>query len=403
MALSRRKFMQSAGVAGIGAFAAPLIAGRGSEAMAATLAEPGFYPGMAPSALNPAVADRLAYHARFKTGIRLDSNENPNGPGAHALEAVRAMFAEANRYPDAQEEDLQAAVAKARGVKPENVLMGAGSGEILRSASYAFTGPGKALVMASPTFETPGGFSESVGAEVRRIPVDKDLKLDLQRMLEAVTGAGLVYFCNPNNPTATVVGSSQFKEFIAQVNKKSPGTMIMMDEAYHEFVEDPSYATSIPISLENPTVFTVRTFSKVFGMAGMRAGYAIARPEVLRPMAKHKLASAVNVLASAAGVATLSDQAHINSEVKLNKDAKAFTVKALASMGFKAADSQANFIMVPIGRDSRAFKDACAKQGILVGRPFPPLTTHARISIGTMDEMKKAVEVFKSVLGSAAN
>ena len=403
MALSRRKFMQAAGVGGLGALATPLIAARGNEALAAALAEPGFYPGMAPAAINAALEERVAYRAKFKTGIRLDSNENPNGPGTRALEAVRNLFSEANRYPDSQEDELRAAVAKARGVKDENVLMGCGSGEILRSASYAFTGPGKALVMASPTFETPGGFSESVGAEVRRIPVDKDLKLDLQRMLDAVSGAGLVYFCNPNNPTATVVGASQFKEFITQVNRKNPDCMIMMDEAYHEFVEDPAYTTSIPISLENPRVFTVRTFSKVFGMAGLRAGYAIARPETLRPMAKHKLSSAVNVLAAAAGMATLPDQAHINSEVKLNKEAKAYTVKALASMGFKAADSQANFIMVPINRDSRAFKDACARQGILVGRAFPPLTTHSRISIGTMDEMKKAVEVFKSVLGNAAN
>jgi histidinol-phosphate aminotransferase len=179
--------------------------------------------------------------------------------------------------------------------------------------------------------------------------------------------------------------------------------MILMDEAYHEYVEDPNYSTSIPVSMDNPKVFTVRTFSKVFGMAGLRAGYAIGRPEALAPMGKHKLSSGVNVLAAACGIATLPDQAHINAEIKVNRDAKSYTVKAFEAMGFKPSASQANFIMVPIGRDSRAFKDACAKQGVLVGRPFPPLTTHARISIGTMDEMKKATEVFKSVLGSAAN
>ncbi len=400
MALSRRNFVKAAGVGGIGALATPLIAARGSEALSAAWAEPGFYPG---AVLDSAVEERVGYRSRFATAIRLDSNENPNGPGRAALEAVRAMFTEANRYPDGQEGDLQAAVAKHQKVGENNVLMACGSGEILRSACYAFTGPGKSLVTASPSFETPVGFAESMGAQVHKVPVDKDLRLDLQQMLDKVQGAGLVFFCNPNNPTATVHGASVVKDFIAQVNRRNPDCMIMMDEAYHEYVEDPNYATSIPISLDNPKVFTVRTFSKVFGMAGLRAGYAIGRPEALRPMGRHKLSSGVNVLASAAGIATLPDQAHITTEITVNREAKAYTVKALESMGFKASASQANFIMVPVGRDTRAFKDACAKQGILVGRPFPPLTTHSRISIGTMDEMKKAVEVFKSVLGNAAN
>src|SRR6185436_8275622 len=139
MALSRRKFMQSAGVAGLGAFATPLISGRGNEALAATLTEPGFYPGAAPSVF-AAAEERVAYRAMFKTGIRLDSNENPNGPGKAALDAVRAMFTESNRYPDGTEDELRSAVAKHQKVKDENVLMACGSGEILRSACYAFTG-----------------------------------------------------------------------------------------------------------------------------------------------------------------------------------------------------------------------------------------------------------------------
>lgn len=400
MHLSRRNFVKAASVGGIGALTARFISARGNEAMAAALAEPGFYPG---AFSDTAVAERLGYRARFANAIRLDSNENPNGPGKAALDAVRAMFTESNRYPDSQEGELAAAIAKHRKVSESNVLTACGSGEILRSACYAFTGPGKALVMGSPTFETPGGFAESMGAEVRRVPVDKDLRLDLQQMLDKVSGAGLVFFCNPNNPTGTVHGAAAVKDFIAEVNKRNPGCMILMDEAYHEYVEDPAYATTIPIALDNPTVFTVRTFSKVFGMAGLRAGYAIGRPEAIRPMARHKLSSGVNVLAAACGIATLPDQAHINSEIKVNRDARAFTVKAFESMGFKPASTQANFLMVPINRDSRAFKDACAKHGVLVGRPFPPLTTHARISIGTMDEMKKATDVFRQVLSGAAN
>jgi len=400
MTLSRRNFVRAAGVGGIGALATPLIGARGSEALSAVWAEPGFYPG---ATLMSAAEERLAYRTKFADAVRLDSNENPNGPGTRALEAVRAMFTESNRYPDTQEGDLVAAIAAHQKVKTENVLAACGSGEILRSACYAFTGPGKALVTASPSFETPVGFSTSMGAEVRQVQVDGNLKLDLAKMLDRVEGAGLVFLCNPNNPTATVHGASVIKDFIAQVNRRAPDCMILVDEAYHEYVGDPNYATSIPLALDNPKVFTVRTFSKVFGMAGLRAGYAIGRPEALRPMARHKLGSGVNVLASAAGIATLPDTAHIQHEVRVNTDAREFTRKAFASMGFTAPASNANFIMVPIGRDTRAFKDACAKHGILVGRPFPPLTTHSRISIGTMDEMKRAVDVFKQVFSGAAN
>ena len=401
MTLSRRNFVRAAGVGGIGALATPLIAARGSEALRGAWLEPELANGILGGMFEH--EERAPYRIASPDAIQLDSNENPNGPGKVALEAVRAMFGEANRYPDVRSDDLQRAVADHQKVSPQNVLMGCGSGEILRVAVYAFTGPDRALVTAAPSFEDPVRHAEMTKAPVRAVPVDGNLKIDMARMLDQVQGAGLVFLCNPNNPTATVHGASAVKDFIAEVNKRAPDCYIMVDEAYHEYVEDPSYATSIPIALDNPRVFTVRTFSKVFGMAGLRAGYAIGRPETLRQMSRHRLGSNINVLAAAAGIATMPDQAHINSEVKLNRDAKQFTVKAFESMGFKPGNSQANFIMVPIGRDSKTFKDECAKHGILVGRPFPPLTTHLRVSIGTMEEMKKAADVFKQVLSGAAN
>jgi histidinol-phosphate aminotransferase len=177
----------------------------------------------------------------------------------------------------------------------------------------------------------------------------------------------------------------------------------MVDEAYHEYVDDPGYASMLPLAVEDPKVIVVRTFSKVYGMAGLRAGYVVGRPETLRQMQRYRLPNSVNVLAAAAAISTLPDTAHLEREKQLNHAARAFTVKALDGMGFKAAPSNTNFIMVPIGRSSVAFKDACAKHGVLVGRPFPPLDNHARISIGTMEEMKKAVEVFKQVLSASAN
>ena len=402
MRLSRRSFVKAASVSGMGAFAAPLIAARGSEALRDGILSPSFSPA---STIRGTFEEdeRAPYRLAAPVAVRLDSNENPNGPGAVALEAIKAMFGEASRYPDTQDLDLQAAIAKHVGVAPENVLIGCGSSEVLRMGMYAFTSPQRALVTALPSFEDPVRHAEITGAQVRAVPVDAQLKLDLGQMLDQSSSAGMVFFCNPNNPTATVHGDAAVREFINGVNRRAPDCVVLMDEAYHEYVDDKTYKTAIPLALERPNVIVSRTFSKVFGMAGLRAGYAVGQPETLARMKRHKLGSNVNVLAAAAGVATLTNEAHIKREVQLNRAAREFTRKAFADMGFKSGESNANFIMVPIGRDSKVFKDAVARHGFLIGRAFPPLTTHTRVSIGTMAEMKKAVEVFRQVLTSAAN
>lgn len=396
MSVSRRTFVKAAGVGGLGAFAAPLIAGRGSEATR-ELYEAGI---VRPDVTFPA-DDRARARRAAPAAIRLDSNENPNGPGTAVLDAIRDMFGEASRYPDAPSDDLRAAIAKHFGVTTDNVLLGCGSGEVLRMSVYAYTAPDRALVTAAPSFEDPVKHAVMTRAEVRDVPVDSGLALDLPRMLDKTPGAGLVYVCNPNNPTATVHGFAAVRDFIADTNRRSPNTTILVDEAYHEFVEDPSYSTAVPLAMDNPRVVIARTFSKVFGMAGMRIGYAIARKETIDELRKQRLPNNVNVLSAAGALRALDDTAHIKEQVALNRAAREFTRKAFESWGYKPGLSQANFIMVPIGRDAKAFKEACAKQGILVGRAFPPLTTHARISIGTMDEMKRAVGVFQQVLSSA--
>jgi len=401
MFLSRRSFVKAASVTGLGALTAPLIAARGSEALRDGIFET--EPFGTAGATRFASDERASYRTALPGAIRLDSNENPNGPGQTALDAIRAMFGEAPRYPDVPGDDLRQAIARHNKVAPENVLIGCGSGEILRMAVYAFTSPQRALVTGAPSFEDPVKHAEITRAPVRAIPVDSQLRLDIGRMLDETTGAGLVFLCNPNNPTATVHGAATVRDFIAQTNRRAPDCVVMVDEAYHEYVDEPTYATSIPLALENPKVITVRTFSKVFGMAGLRAGYVIGRPETLKELQRHRLPNNINVLAAASAIATLPDTAHVQREQQLNREAREFTRKALEAMGYKSGVSNTNFIMVNIGRDSKGFKDACAKHGILVGRPFPPLTTQARISIGTMDEMKKAVDVFRQVLSGAAN
>jgi histidinol-phosphate aminotransferase len=337
MFLSRRSFVKAASVSGIGALTAPLIAARGSEALR---------DGIFASHLTPAsdvtrfaADERASYRLAASNAIRLDSNENPNGPGQAALEAIRAMFGETPRYPDVPSEDLRQGIAKHFNVSPDSVITGCGSGEILRMAVYAFTSADRALVTGAPSFEDPVKHAEITRAPVRAIPVDNRLRLDIGRMLNETSGAGLVFLCNPNNPTATVHGASAIRDFIAQTNKRAPDCIVMVDEAYHEYVDDPSYATAVPIALENPKVIVVRTFSKVFGMAGLRAGYAIGRPETLREMQRHRLPNNINVLAAASAIATLPDAAHIERERKLNRDAREFTRRALESMGYKSEAS----------------------------------------------------------------
>ncbi|HEY5062890.1 MAG TPA: histidinol-phosphate transaminase, partial [Gemmatimonadaceae bacterium] len=335
------------------------------------------------------------------SGIRLDSNENPNGPGRAVLDAVHAAFDVVNRYPGGPSAALAQTVAKSRGVAVESVILGCGSTEILHLAVRAFTSPAKPLVVASPTFEDPGHVAQAIGSGVVSVPVTGALKLDLAAMADAARGAGLVYLCNPNNPTATVHGAAAVNDFIRTVGSTSPDTTILVDEAYHEFVEDPSYATAIPAAMENARVIVARTFSKIYGLAGLRIGYALARPETIKAMALFKIVNSTNMLAVAGAMAAIDDQAHIDRERRLNHDAKVFTHRFFENAGYRVVPSDANFLMVDIRRDSAKFQEDCRARGVLVGRPFPPLTTYARVSIGTADEMRQATEIFKRVLVTA--
>jgi histidinol-phosphate aminotransferase len=303
-----------------------------------------------------------------------------------------------NRYPTQTEDDLIDAIARSHGVKAENVLLGCGSGELLRTSVQAFTSADRALVSPAPTFESSASFARFIGSKVVQPGLESSLKFDLQAMSDAARGAGLVYFCNPNNPTSTVHTKAEVTSFIADVNKRSPTTTILVDEAYHEFVADPGYATSVPLAIANPRVFVLRTFSKVFGMAGLRVGYAIGQKATLDKMRPWMLGSNVNALALAAATMTIGDTQHIATEVKRNAEAREYTKKFFKDSGYAVGGAEGNFLMVNVRRDVRALKAELIKKDVAVGRPFPPLTTHLRISIGTMPEMKKALEVMRTVL-----
>ena len=389
MSLSRRRLFQRFG-------SAPLngewIAARGREA------------AVAEGSLEFAQQQRIAASSNV---IRIASNENPLGPGQHVIDAIVGKFPEAGRYPfNAREREpvLIKALAAKFGVADNQVALGPGSGEVLSNAVRAFTSPTKPLATAWPSFENPRDTARKIGTEVRAVDLDAKLRLDIDKLVEASKGAGLVFFCNPNNPTATVHSAATVADFVKRVRSASPDTVILIDEAYHDYVTDSSYKTAMDIAKSTPKVFIARTFSKAYGMAGLRVGYAIGDAEVIKRLNDFRMPYAVNLPAIAAATIALGNQAHIDQERARNTSVKAYTIKAFEQMGFKATDSQTNFIFVNINRPAAAFRDACREAGVMVGRDFPPYEkTHCRISIGTQQEMEKAVSVFRKVLAASTN
>jgi histidinol-phosphate aminotransferase len=384
--LTRRTFVQTVGIG-----AAAWVGARGRENSLWAAFEPTL------EAVAPGV-------------ICLSSNENPGGPGKTVLDGITAAFGPAGARPgryDGSSRELIDAIAKKQGVKPENIVLGCGSTQILRSCTHLFTARDKALVGTIPTYEECAGYAEMMGHPVRPVALDADFKIDLGKLADAAKGAGLVFYCNPNNPTATYVGARATREFLAKVATESPDTYVLVDEAYFDYVTDPDHDTHIPVALDNPHVIVARTFSKAYGMAGLRMGYAVGHPDTIKKMAEWDAGSgtsSLNVLAMRAGIAAIQqDASFIAAERARNKEVRDFTMKWFADRGMKPTDSQANFMFVNIGRPVKAFRDACKAKGVLVARDFPPFEkTHCRISYGTMDEMKKAVAVFGEVLAKKA-
>lgn len=331
--------------------------------------------------------------------IRLMSNENPNGPVPAAIRAMQASFHEAAWYPASTEGRVSQALARANGLAEDQILLGSGSGEILKIAVQAFCAPSKHLVTAIPTFETPTGTARALGVPVKEIPLDAQQRLDLDGMLREVKGAGLVFLCNPNNPTGHVHGKDAIDRFLRAALAADPEVVILVDEAYHEFVDDPSYASALPIIASQPRVFVSRTFSKIYGLAGLRVGYAFGQPATLQRMAPLRVSNGVGALAQVAAVAAMADTRQMAREQQLNREARAFTMRVFTDLGYRVIPSQTNFVFVNIRRDAREFQAACRTEGLMVGRPFPPMDQWSRVSLGTLDEMRRAAPVFRKLLG----
>ena len=385
MTLSRRHFVQTVGI-GAGAALTSNIWGRGRENSIWNAFEPDL-------------------QAVEKGVVCIASNENPVGPGKKVLDGLSALLEggkKPGRYSN-QVGELTEAIAGHFKVKSENVLVSEGSTEILRAATQVFTAKTKPLVGTIPTYEECAGYAELIGNPVKGVKLNSEFKIDLDAYLAASKGAGLVFYCNPNNPTATYVGAKATRQYLADITKASPDTVILVDEAYFDYVTDPDHETHVPFALEHPNVIVARTFSKAYGMAGLRQGYAIGHADTLRKLRPWTAASgtgSLNVFGMAAAtIAIQQDASFTENERNRNKAVRDFTAKWFKDRGMKPTDGQANFMFVDIGTPAAEFRTECRAKNVLVARDFPPFEkTHARISLGTMEEMQKAVKVFDQVL-----
>jgi histidinol-phosphate aminotransferase len=336
----------------------------------------------------------------YDTLAKLANNENPYGPSEAVMKAMTQSFKYANRYgyPDG---GITEAIAKHHGVKEENVLLGSGSGEILDVACNTYLRNGRKILSSEPSYDVIFGHVTAYKADAIRVPALPDFRQDVAGIVAAARAysrdIGFVYLCSPNNPTGRIVT----KQEIAQLLDGIPADMpVLIDEAYFHFVEDPDYATSIPHVFEGRPVMVTRTFSKIAALAGMRLGYAIAPKEMISDMRPYATGT-INAIVKWGGVAALND-AEAQAKVKrLTVDLRKKTTAEIERLGYAVIPSEANFFMVNLRRPVPPVIEEFKKKGVLVGRPFPPLMEHLRVSVGTAEEMSRFLTAFREIMTSA--
>jgi len=379
-AVSRRKFMGGL------AFASAYLGLRPESDLLAQMPPAETGPGGRP--LSGDDFDKLA---------KLSFNENPYGPPESVLNAMKSALKYANRYgyPDG---GIVEAIAALHGVTRDNVLLGAGSTEILDVVDETFLAGGKKVIGVRPTFGTVYEFARGVPSDSIQLDLLPDHRQDIPAMIKATQDnrrdIGFVYLCNPNNPTGVIVTKTEVKQLLDGIPENIP---VLIDEAYHHFVESPDYATSVPYVLEGRPVIVARTFSKIVGLAGMRLGYAVAPQALIERMRPHSIGS-INAIVKWGGAAALKDTAAQAKVKAMTLELRKKTTTELASLGYNVIPSEANFFMVNIRRPVNTVTGEFRKRGVLVGRPFPPMNDYLRVSVGDAGEMGRFLAAFKEIL-----
>ena len=330
---------------------------------------------------------------------KLSSNENPYGPPESVMKAMTNAFKYSNRYgyPDG---NIVEEIAKHHDVKPENVLLGAGSGEILEVVGNTFLPGGKKVLGVEPSYSSVYQHAAGIKADAIKLALQDDYRQDIPLMIRTTRknyrDIGFVYLCNPNNPTGIIVTKQEVKQLLDGIPEDMP---VLIDEAYHHFVDDPNYATSVPYVLEGRPVIIARTFSKIVGLAGMRLGYAIAPKPLIEAMRPHAVGS-INAIVKWGGVAGLKDTATQEHVKKTTAALRSQTTAQLKALGYEVIPSETNFFMVGIKTKVEPIIEEFRKKKVAVGRPFPPMNEHLRVSIGTADEMARFMVAFKEIFAS---
>ena len=333
--------------------------------------------------------------------LRLSRNESPYGLSPAAAEAVRAAVdSKSNRYPVDEPKALEELIAKRFGVEKENVLLGCGSLEILRMATETYCNSTRAAVVAEPTFEAVVSTCPLVHARSIKINLTVDYKHDLPRMLRASHGAGMIFFCNPSNPAGTFIDKTEVERFIRKLPR---GVVLLSDEAYADYVDRPDFESCLRYVKEGLPVVVSHTLSKIYGMAGLRIGYGIGRKDLIKRMARRRLGNNPNQLATAAALAALkNDDAFVSRVRGLNAEVREHLCKELSAMGLAFIPSETNFVMIRVARPAKPLIEELKKRNVMVGRLFPSMPEHARVTFGTMAEMKAFIKEFKIVMTAPA-
>jgi len=330
-----------------------------------------------------------------KGGVRLNANENPLGPAAVARQAVANITPDGGRYLFNLTEELINTFAQQQGLKPDYILAFAGSSPALHYAVAGFASPKASYVTADPGYEAGSHTAKGVGARVVNVPLTKAWSHDVRAMLAAAPDAGIFYICSPNNPTGTLTGHADIEYLLEH---KPAGSVVMVDEAYIHFCDAP---TTLDLVKADKDIIVLRTFSKLYGMAGLRCGFAVGRPDLLKKIEAYGGWNAMPVTASSAAIASLNDTSLITERKRINTANRESTFAWLDSNGYKYSPSVSNCFMVDAGKPAGDVIAAMAHQNVYIGRPWPSMPDWVRVTVGTQAEMNQFQTAFQAVMKGA--
>jgi histidinol-phosphate aminotransferase len=320
----------------------------------------------------------------FNTPVRLGSNENPYGPSEIVRKAMMDNFDLGCRYPWAYNAPLREMIAQKEGVTSDHIVLVAGSTEGLKITGITYAGRGDEILSGLPTFLSMMEYAKVWGADINWVPLDKNMDYDLEEIEKRISSkTKLIFLCNPNNPTGKLLPAGKVMDFCETASEK---TMVFSDEAYYDYIEDPNYPSMVELVKKGKNVIVSRTLSKVYGLAGIRLGYLVAKPEIASKLNERVVAN-TNIMAIEAGKSALEDKEFYRFSLSKNLEARKMIESTLDELGLEYLPSQANFVFFHAKEDVKKLAEKMLAKGIIIGRPFPPFNDWCRVSTGTIEEV----------------